>query len=346
LNKIGRMLSVAAQFNLFKKRNLIKVGHRITHKCNYECSYCSVWNDKIKELDTEQILRLVDEIADMGCVAYAVTGGEPLVRKDLPQILKRIKERGMLAKLVTNGALVTKRLDEIYKNVDVLSFSFDTISPNVPEEMGFIKVLDDKIIEGIKAAVERIPHVGFNLIISKLTLKELDEIVPYCTSLGMKSFTFSPLLTHFNYKSPEDIEKRYDELYGGIENYKKTILKLRELRDKGYPVMMSDLLLETMYTFKVPKLKCISIYLSCSVSPDGRLGPCFEFSKDLTDSYHNKSFKELWEELGTKASFVDNCPGCFLHCYFETNAMFSGNLKAIMSRGAYRKRYLKALLSK
>lgn len=346
LNKLGRTLNAAVQFKFLNKRNIIKVGHRITHKCNYKCSYCSVWNDKVEELNSEQILKLVDEVAEAGCVAYAITGGEPLVRKDLPQILKRIKERGMVAKLVTNGSLVSKRIDEIADHVDVLTISFDSINQNVPEELGIIKVLDDTVIEGVKAAVERIPHVGFNTVLTKLTLDELDDIVETATKLGIKSLTFSPMLTHFDYKSPEEYSQKYGEIYGSIERYRNTILKLRELRDKGYPIMMSNLLLDAMYTFKVPKMKCIAIYMQCSISPDGRLGPCFEFSKELTDSYNNKSFKELWEELGDHVAFSDNCKGCLLHCYFEPSAIFSGNPKAIFSPGSYRKRYINALFNR
>ncbi len=339
LKKTSRVLNAAIQFKLFKKRNLIKVGHRITHKCNYKCSYCSLWQDNVKELDTDQVLRLVDEVADMGCVAYAISGGEPLVRKDLPLILERIKKRGMMARLVTNGALVTKRIDEIYKNLDLINFSFDTMNADVPDDMGIIKVLDDTVIEGIKVAVERIQHVGLNMVITRLSANELDEMVKYGTSLGIKSFTFFPLITHFSYKTPEEFAKNYDEIYGGIENYKNAVSRLRKLRDSGYPITMSDMMLDAMYTFRIPKVQCISGYLSCGISPDGRLGTCYEFFKECTGSFNDKSFKELWEELGRNLEVVDKCKGCLLHCYLEPNAIFSAMPGPIFSYG---KRYAKA----
>ncbi|MEC4685179.1 MAG: radical SAM protein [Nitrospirota bacterium] len=335
------MANAAIQFNLFKKRNLIKVGHRITHKCNYKCSYCSLWKDNLRELDTIQALNLVDQVADMGCVVYAISGGEPLIRKDLPDILKRIKKRGMIAKIVTNGSLVAKRIDEICNNVDVMNFSFDTVNADVPEDIGIIKVLNDSVTEGIKVAVKKIPHVGLNVVLTKLSAKELDKIVATGYELGIKSFTFFPLITHFNYKNLDELEKRYDNIYGGIDNYRNAVLKIRELRDKGYPVTMSNMMLDAMYTFKIPKMKCISGYLSCGISPDGKLGTCYEFFKESTGSFHDKNFKELWEELGNNLSVVDNCKGCLLHCYFEPNAIFSASPGAIFSYG---KRYIRALL--
>jgi len=336
-----RLASAAVQFNLLKKRKLIKVGHRITHKCNYKCSYCSLWDDNVRDLNTTQVLSLVDQIADMGCVIYAISGGEPLVRQDLPDILKQIKKRGMMAKVATNGSLVTKRIDEICDNVDIMSFSFDTMNADVPEDLGIIKVLDEAVIEGIKIAVKKIPHVSLNVVLTKLSTRELDNILKYGSELGIKSFTFFPLITHFKYKSLDELEKSYDDTYGGIENYRNAVLKIRELRDKGYPITMSNMVLDAMYTFKMPKMKCISGYLSCGISPDGRLGTCYEFFKECTGSFNDKSFKELWEELGTNLSVVDNCKGCLLHCYFEPNLIFSASPGPILSYG---KRYMKSLL--
>ncbi len=341
LKKPLRMLNAAIQFNLSKKRNLIKVGHRITHRCNYKCSYCSLWNDDVKELDTDQVLNLVDEVADMGCVAYAISGGEPLIRKDLPLILERIKKRGMVARIVTNGSFVTKRIDEICDNLDLINFSFDTMNPDFPEDMGNIKVLNDAVIEGIKVAVKKIPHVGLNIVITRLSALELDDIVKFGTSLGIKSFTFFPLISHFHYKTPEEFAENYDIIYGGIKNYRNAILKLKDLRAKGYPITMSDLMLDSLSTFNIPKMKCISGYLSCGISPDGRLGTCYEFFKECTGSYKDKSFKKLWEELGNNLSVVDNCKGCLLHCYFEPNAIFSAIPGPFF---AYGKRYFKAFL--
>ncbi len=335
------MANAAIQFNLFKKRNLVKVGHRITHKCNYKCSYCSLWGDNIKELNTEQVLNLVDQVADMGCLIYAISGGEPLLRKDLPEILKRIKKRGMMAKVATNGSLVTKRIDEIRDYVDMMSFSFDTMNADVPEDVGTIKVLNDTVIEGIKAAVEQVPAVSLNVVLTRLSIMEIDHIVEYGSSLGIKTFTFFPMITHFNYRSPDELEKSYDELYGGIENYKNVVLKIRKLRDQGNSITMSNMMLDSMYTFRIPKMKCISGYLSCGISPDGRLGTCYEFFKESTGSFHDRSFKELWEELGHNLSVVDNCKGCLLHCYFEPNVIFSVSPRPLLSYG---KRYMKLLL--
>lgn len=342
LPKPIKMLTAALQFKLAKKRNLIKVGHRITHRCNYRCSYCSLWSDDVNELDTREVLKLVDEVADMGCAVYAISGGEPLLRDDLPLILQRIKKRKMIAKLVTNGSLVAARINEICSYLDVINFSFDSLHPPKGQGGDRIKVLTEPVIEGIRAAVQNIPHVGLNMVLTRSSSRELEEILEVGSGLGIGSFTFFPLISHFSYKTPAQFATEYAELYGSLDNYLATVSKLKELRDKGYRITMSDMMLDALASFKIPRMQCISGYLSCGISPDGRLGTCYEFYRETTASYKEKSFAELWQDLGRNLQVVDTCPGCLLHCYFEPNAMFSLYPKPIITYG---KRYFRALLS-
>lgn len=330
-----KLASAGFEFNLFKKRKLIKVSHRITHRCNYRCSYCSLWKDRCRELTTGEVLNLIDEVADMGCVVYAISGGEPLVRKDLPEMLKRIKERGMMARIVTNGSLLYERIDEISSNVDLINISVDAINAAVDSES--VKVLDEIVVEGIKAAVNRVKHVGINLVLAGQPAIEVEKVVRYATALGVHSFTFFPVINHFKYMAPEEIAEAYEREYGGIKNYRNAVLKFRELKKAGYHITMSDAMLQALYDFKVPKIKCISGYLSCGISPEGRLGTCYEFRRESTNPYRNGNFLELWMELGKDLDWVDKCKGCLLHCYFEPNAIFSFKLGSLISYG---KRYI------
>jgi MoaA/NifB/PqqE/SkfB family radical SAM enzyme len=87
----------------------------ITCRCNLRCVMCytDCFNrpEKIRtELATPEILRIMDEIADAGCVELCLTGGEPLARPDFFRIYEHAKARGLLVTIFTNGTLIT---DEI-----------------------------------------------------------------------------------------------------------------------------------------------------------------------------------------------------------------------------------------
>lgn len=85
----------------------------ITCRCNLRCVMCytDCFNrpDKIREeLTTTEIFRIMDEIADAGCIELALTGGEPLARPDFFDIYEHAKARGFLLTLLTNGTLITE----------------------------------------------------------------------------------------------------------------------------------------------------------------------------------------------------------------------------------------------
>ena len=87
----------------------------ITCRCNLRCVMCytDCFNrpDMIRqELATDEILRIMDELAEAGCVELALTGGEPLARPDFFEIYEHAKARGFLVTLLTNGTLITEEI--------------------------------------------------------------------------------------------------------------------------------------------------------------------------------------------------------------------------------------------
>jgi MoaA/NifB/PqqE/SkfB family radical SAM enzyme len=87
----------------------------ITCRCNLRCIMCytDCFNrpEKVRdELTTEEILRIMDELAEAGCLELALTGGEPLARPDFFKIYEHAKARGFLVTLLTNGTLITEEI--------------------------------------------------------------------------------------------------------------------------------------------------------------------------------------------------------------------------------------------
>ncbi len=87
----------------------------ITCRCNLRCVMCytDCFNrpEKIKEeLTTDEIIRIMDELAEAGCLELCLTGGEPLARPDFFDIYEHAKKKGFLVTLFTNGTLVTEAI--------------------------------------------------------------------------------------------------------------------------------------------------------------------------------------------------------------------------------------------
>ena len=101
----------------------------ITFACNMKCIHCGTSAGKRRpdELTTEESLNLIDELAGLGSKAITISGGEPLLRKDWPQLAQRIKDRGMKAYLISNGNAVTEEVVQEFRRVGLASvgISFD-----------------------------------------------------------------------------------------------------------------------------------------------------------------------------------------------------------------------------
>jgi radical SAM protein with 4Fe4S-binding SPASM domain len=81
---------------------------RCTRACNYNCLHCSFGSSPaaVNELDTKGGMRIVDELYEMGTKWFGLSGGEPLIRKDVFDIIAHAKSLGMNVSLITNGYYV------------------------------------------------------------------------------------------------------------------------------------------------------------------------------------------------------------------------------------------------
>ncbi len=91
----------------------------LTERCNLACVHCYINQPagsraaQARELTTDQVRELLDQMADAGCLFLVLTGGEPLLRPDFAGIYRHARQRGMLVSLFTNGVLLTPRIADL-----------------------------------------------------------------------------------------------------------------------------------------------------------------------------------------------------------------------------------------
>lgn len=144
---------------LGRKINYLRIS--VTDRCNLRCRYCMPEEGICKRehndmLTLEEIFQIVKECAELGVSKIRITGGEPLVRKDLPYLIKSISgiEGINEIALTTNGILLSQYADELKAaGLNRVNISLDTMSP---EKYSYItrggNISD--VMEGIKAAEE------------------------------------------------------------------------------------------------------------------------------------------------------------------------------------------------
>src|SRR3972149_540717 len=98
----------------------------VTNRCNIRCVYCyeEYYERNHKEFTTQELLDLIDELAEMGAKYISINGGEALLRKDIEIIIDKVNANNMLSHITSNGILVKKNIS-VLKKVDSMAISID-----------------------------------------------------------------------------------------------------------------------------------------------------------------------------------------------------------------------------
>src|SRR6187402_125622 len=144
-------------------RPLADLRVSVTDRCNFRCRYCMPrehfdhehrYLPRAEILSFEEITRVVTALVPLGVRKVRLTGGEPLLRNDLPQLvamLRRIPEIELA--LTTNASLLVKLARALRDaGLDRLTVSLDSISPEVFEQMTDSGLPLAQVLAGIEAA--------------------------------------------------------------------------------------------------------------------------------------------------------------------------------------------------
>jgi MoaA/NifB/PqqE/SkfB family radical SAM enzyme len=77
-------------------------SYNVTGKCNMKCTFCEWWKNDIPELSTKKAIAAIDVVCGLGVPFFDLSGGEPLLRKDLVVLAKRVADYGCLVSMNTN----------------------------------------------------------------------------------------------------------------------------------------------------------------------------------------------------------------------------------------------------
>ena len=115
-------------------------------RCNLACTYCNEFDDFSKPVETAEMLRRIDRLAEMGTAVMTISGGEPLLHPELDQIIARMRGHGILTGIITNGYLLTaERIERLNRaGLEYLQISIDNTMPDEVSKKS-LKVLDQKL---------------------------------------------------------------------------------------------------------------------------------------------------------------------------------------------------------
>jgi len=161
------------------------VGWNLTFRCNCKCSFCrSTSFDHGNELNTQECLNIIRNLGIKKVPLLSLTGGEPLLRKDIYAIIRAGKKYGIHINVLTNGLLLESCADEILgSGLDAITISMDSASSSKHDSLRHRKGLFVQAERGIRKIKDmrrgQKPKIFLGVTISAENFCELDAIIDY-----------------------------------------------------------------------------------------------------------------------------------------------------------------------
>jgi 12,18-didecarboxysiroheme deacetylase len=179
--RYGRMSSQLPSHLLqFSSDKRPVVVWNITRRCNLKCLHCYAHARNIpfdNELTTREGKKLIDDLAGFGVPVLLISGGEPLARKDLPELAAYAVEKGMRAVISTNGTLITPQMAGTLKNIGLsyVGISLDGME-EINDRFRGVKGAFRSALKGIENCKKAGIKVGLRFTINKINVGEIPDL--------------------------------------------------------------------------------------------------------------------------------------------------------------------------
>lgn len=294
-----------------------------TKRCNLYCKHCYRDSDDQaaeNELSLEEGLQLIDEIKATNAFRIIIlSGGEPLLRKDLEDLAAHVKACGMLPVLGTNGTLLTNERAVSLKRAGVaaVGVSLDSVVAANHNRFRQTENAFEKAVEGIQNAIEAGMRVQINPTLTRDNIGELEALIELAQDLGASSLHPFFLVEAGRGKCMVEnalSEAAYfDALKQVLQKSQHTTVELKPTCAPQFMSLAKEMGIETRFT-----RGCLAGVGYGCILPDGMVHVCPYLPVEAGD-VRKMSFYEIWqnspvfEALRKVDNYKGNCGQCEYH---------------------------------
>ena len=253
------------------------ISWNTTNACNMMCKHC--YRDagvKAEQgLSTEEGLKLIDQIAEVGFKIMIFSGGEPLMRKDIYTLVNHAREKGLRPVFGTNGTLLTAEVAKRLKDAGAaaMGISLDSIDHMIHDMFRGVYGSWQKAVDGMRACREIGLPFQIHTTVMDWNMAEVEDLTDFAVEEGAIAhhiFFLVPTGRAVNIEKETLRAEQYEELLRRIMK-KQSEVKI-ELKPTCAPQFMriaSEMGLETRFN-----KGCLAGLSYCIISPLGIVQPC------------------------------------------------------------------------
>lgn len=272
----------------------------LTHTCNFSCFFCHMeGEDNAQGILSPDEISLVAKVGiEFGIRSVKLTGGEPTLRRDLTEVIRKLKEAGIKeVSMTTNGVLLSSLAWKLKEaGLDRVNVSLHSLDKGLFKEITGVDALD-KVILGIKEAVEAgLRPLKINFVLTKKNIQQIDKIIDFSIQTGVDEL-------HLIELHPVGLGKNAFSFHERVENIEDILRKKAEkieVRNKHFRprYYLGNLVVEVIKPYANPLFcsGCNRIRLTA----DGKLKTClYRHDKeiDIIDAIRGNYTEEERKEL-------------------------------------------------
>jgi len=269
-------------------RPVTSIRISITQRCNLNCIYChreGQGAESDREMTVDEIIRILNLSTGFGIKKVKYTGGEPLLREDLPEILQESRKITDIKdiSIVTNGILLEKYAQNLSKaGLDRINVTLDTLDSQLYADITKHEgSLVDQVQTGIKAALNAgIKVIKVNMVLLKnINTHEISDLISFC-----KTYNLILQLIELVPTSNLDVFKKYHVDMNEIEAYlipRTKSIKTRKTQNRKKYFLSDGVEVEVVNPFHNSKF-CANCH-RLRITSSGMIKPCLMRNDNLVD---------------------------------------------------------------
>lgn len=287
--------------NVNEKRVPISATLELTYRCNFHCvhCYCVVGDRTTTELTTDEWKGVLDQLADAGTLSVALTGGDPMLRRDFFEIAQHARDRRFSLRVLTNASFLNEaNADRLAALKPAgLSISLYGASPETYEAVTGRANFHAKAVAGIRRLAERGIRMQLKLPLLRESFDDRWKMIELARSVNASVLVEAEI-------GPKD-DGNLSPLAHALTDEQLAVF-VREFRGP----------LPAKARFQPEDALCRPGVASFAIGPYGDLFPCMQIKRSM-GNVRRTPFRELWESSeplaevrSLRAKDFDGCNAC------------------------------------
>ena len=302
-------------------------NYYVTLRCNQRCTFCNIPHTNNgspqREPTMEQVRDNLRDLKRLGVFVIDVTGGEPLLYRNLLEMLALAKKMRFMTTVTTNGMLYPKFAERLVGKVDALLFSIDSTDPDTHDRIRAMKSFH-LALEALATARRLRQPLYVSHVVTNESFDHVDEMVRFAKDQGAILY-LNPCFSFFGNEGLDKEKARALSKYFG---------------KPGVIVDRAQLELISSGGNKVEDPVCRAVTSTVVISPENKLLlPCYHFKEEalpidgkLYDLYSYDTKVRQAKEMEGRHHF---CEGCTVYCYMRSSLLWKYPVESVLLAGHY-----------